>query len=176
MDEQILVTLTQRLEALELQNRHLKRAGAVVVAVAAALVLMGQTRPTGPLRITGLDLVDATGTTRATLTVSYPNNADHSGPDLSRGTPSFTLYNRDGSANAQIRADTDTESPSLSMWGYGSDATVSLSAFSTGASLLLTGAGGGANASPGAIVFAGQGGAGKVMLSDGSPLIVWQAP
>jgi hypothetical protein len=59
---------TARLERLERDNRRLKRGGLLLLAMLVALIVIYATRPV-PDRITAheFDLVDATGTTRASL-------------------------------------------------------------------------------------------------------------
>lgn len=131
MDGQLIDALSQRVEQLERQNRRMRSVGLALGAALAALALMGQTALPGAVRTTRLDLVDATGTTRATLAVTYPDNVTRTGPNLSMGTPHFTLYGRDGSFGASIAlSEADGENGELTL--VGQKGTVHLGTGATG--------------------------------------------
>ena len=63
------MSVEQRLKRLERQNQWMRRLGAVGVALAAAVFLMGQWKEPPDLVVRSLTLMDATGRTRAELGV-----------------------------------------------------------------------------------------------------------
>jgi len=70
MDEQRLEVLSARLDRLERENRRMRRAGGVLLAGLAALVLTGQALPAGAPRVVEAELFvlrDSGGSTRAVL-------------------------------------------------------------------------------------------------------------
>lgn len=75
MNNPTMETLGQRLDRVERENRRLKRAGIVAVAVIAAVVLMGQATPRKVAKVVEAEkfvLRDAGGTVRARLeTLSF---------------------------------------------------------------------------------------------------------
>ena len=80
------MSVEARLGRLERENRRLKRAGLLGLAVIAAVMLMGQVRPTRVLEAEAFILRDSTGTALAGLEVD------------SDGYPRFGLYDRNGKA------------------------------------------------------------------------------
>jgi hypothetical protein len=62
-----LQSIRERLEKLERQNRWLKRTGLAVLLLTAAVLLMGQARPSHTVTATKFVLLDSQGRTRAIL-------------------------------------------------------------------------------------------------------------
>jgi hypothetical protein len=170
MEESSIGDVMVRLHRLERDNRRLKRIGVVIGAVLAAVAMMGQSQPPSAITTTRLDLIDATGTVRATLAVGYPTNANGSGPDLSKGTPSLTFYNRDSSRSVILDFNSDTEFPHLTLQSSGG--AVMLGAGSQGASLSVSSN----DQLTGTFISSLGDGPGKISLTDSSHNTVWQAP
>ena len=70
MVEPTMKTLTRRLERVERENRGLKRAGAVILAVMLALVLMGHVVGEKVVEAERFVLLDSSGQPRAVLAVA----------------------------------------------------------------------------------------------------------
>lgn len=96
-------TIAARLEALERQNRRMKRIAALVIAITASLLFMGQTAANRTVEASVFKLVDGTGKTRALWAI---DDAD--------GTPAFLLLDSKGSIRAMLSLD-KYDSPQLSL-------------------------------------------------------------
>jgi hypothetical protein len=103
------MTLEQRLERLERENRWMRRLGAVAVAVVAAVLLMGQDKAKDlpDLVVRSLTVKDKDGKVRATLATlatgsAYLRFLDKSGKRraaldvLNDGTPRLRLFDAKG--------------------------------------------------------------------------------
>jgi hypothetical protein len=106
MDQQSLATLTRRLDSLEQQNRRLKQAGVAALAVAAALLLMGQASPTSGLVANHLVLRDPMGVDRIILSADYSSEG--------RYIPLIQLKDYAGNSRMWIQLSGDGE-PSISL-------------------------------------------------------------
>ena len=95
--------ITTRLEALEKQNRQMKKIGVLVMAITASLLFMGQAAANRTVEASVFKLVDGTGKTRALWTI---DDAD--------GTPAFLLLDSKGSIRAMLSLD-KYDSPQLSL-------------------------------------------------------------
>ena len=69
MNEPTMETLAQRLDKVERENRWLKQAGVVALALIAALVLMGHVVGEKVIEAERFVLIDSSGDTRAVLAV-----------------------------------------------------------------------------------------------------------
>jgi hypothetical protein len=87
--------LAARVEKLERQNRLFKRAGLALLLLPAALLVMGQARPSGTIVAQGFVLTDANGIKKAELSVPSGNK---------EGTPVLRFFNSDGEVNALLSA------------------------------------------------------------------------
>ena len=91
------MTIEQRLEKLERQNKWMRRIGAVAVALVAAVFLMGQGKEKEPpdLIVKSLTVVDKDGKVRARLEV---------GPSvpLEVGQPQLTLFDQNGQRRMRL--------------------------------------------------------------------------
>lgn len=98
---------------MELENRHLKRAGVIALAVIPAVVLMGQARPAGKvLEAEKIVLRDTGGTIRVVL-LAAPNTAglhlhDRDGKGralvavMADGAPQLGFFDRKGKSRVTI--------------------------------------------------------------------------
>ncbi|MFQ5804651.1 MAG: hypothetical protein ACE5JQ_17315 [Candidatus Methylomirabilales bacterium] len=111
MNEPTMDTLAQRLDRVERENRRLKRAGVVALAVIVAVVLMGQATwklapPGKPGKVVGAEqfiVHDARGGVRAVLGT------------LPDGTVKLVLYDRGNPGETRIILSAGPEaSPALS--------------------------------------------------------------
>ncbi len=117
--------LEQRLARLERANRRMKRIGALVLVVAAAVVLSGAAmRKYRHLEVGSLTLKDKAGKVRATLAAE----AD--------GAVALALYGRDGKPRARLSALPDG-SPGLLLYDKAGETRAVLSVFENSAALLL---------------------------------------
>jgi hypothetical protein len=173
MSEESIEALAKCVVALEQQNRRLKRVGIAVVMLGASLVLMGQARPPEGMRVSRLELIDATGMTRAMLAMNYASNAAGTGPEFSLGAPSLVFYNRDGSTSAGISADPSDQRPSVFVMAPAGGMAF-LSAYSGGGASLSLNSTNASVVIPGAfLTVGGSSGAGPLFLGDG---VAWRAP
>jgi hypothetical protein len=105
--------IVQRIEKLEAENRRLKRAVLGVALLAAAVLAMGQARPSRILEADAFVLRDAAGRTRAQLWL-----------EASRKMPVLAFYRENGQVAASLAGG---EEPSLTLMRAGSDELVYLS-------------------------------------------------
>ena len=108
MDHPTVETLIQRLDRLERNHRRLKRAGGIMLAGLALLVLVGAgfaERRT--LEAESFIVKDASGKVRAVLGTAEPSSA-----------PGLVLYDADGNANVLLHLSADG-APGL--WLYDRD-------------------------------------------------------
>jgi hypothetical protein len=108
------MTLEQRVEKLERQNRWMKRVGAVAVAVVAAVALIGQAKDEElkDLRVRSLKVVDDKGTVGIELGSSPAGSvlflADKDGKrravlsTVLDESPALTLFDKHGKGRAQL--------------------------------------------------------------------------
>ena len=155
------MTIEQRLERLERQNRWMKRIGALGLAVAAAVLLSGQAKGKDlqDLKARSLTLIDANGKNRVVLADSltlidpYGRNRvvladyglrvlDINGKTRATlfargdGSSSLDLYDRNGKMLMALRALRDGL-PSLALWDKNGKQGVALRMLGDGSSRLL---------------------------------------
>ncbi len=119
--------LEQRLVRLERGNRRMKRIGALVLVVAAAVVLSGAAdgKDLPDLEVGSLTLKDKDGKTRASLGTSADGAvglllSDKDGKTRAHlyvgvdGSPGLDLYDKDGKVRATLYVDAD-ELPALTL-------------------------------------------------------------
>lgn len=112
MSEPMMETLVRRLDRVERENRRLKRAGLVVLAGIAALVLMGQAKPDKVAEVVEAEkfvLREPSGKLRASLGVGADDVASLSLMDRVEKPHAVLAASRDGSA-ALIFYDKDGKS------------------------------------------------------------------
>lgn len=98
-------TLVQRLDRLECENRRLKRAGVVALAVTAAMLLMGQVTSNKVLEAEQFMLTDSKGRNRGGLRV------------LTDGRPILQLADEQGRPRAEL-AMLSNNTPALYFYDY----------------------------------------------------------
>jgi len=127
MNQPTLTDLTQRLQRVEQEHRRLKRAGAVIMGMIAAVVLMGQTMPSKVATVVEAEqfvLRDRNGKARAWLNVSdgSVNFALADKNETTRnlmyvrddGTHGLILATRDGKTRVELKVGTNGV-PTLSL-------------------------------------------------------------
>lgn len=98
-------TLAQRLDRLECENRRLKRAGVVALAVTASMLLMGQVTSNKVLEAEQFMLTDSKGRNRGGLRV------------LNDGRPILQLADEQGRPRAEL-AMLSNNTPALYFYDY----------------------------------------------------------
>ncbi len=125
MVEPTMETLARRLDKVERENRRLKRAGVLVLAVIAAVVLMGQATPSKVVEAPKFVLRDASGRVHAVLgtvnkrAVSLALITKNGKPRVvlgvsSDGSLSLSFYDKDVNRRAVLGLRAD-DSPDLSL-------------------------------------------------------------
>ncbi len=99
------MTVEQRLERLERQNRWMKRIGMLVLAVAAAVLLSGQAKGKAwqHLEVSSLTLMDKDGMAGASLSL------------FGTGTPHLLLHDKNGKKRVWLGVNRDG-SPALDLY------------------------------------------------------------
>ncbi len=122
MSEPTIETLARRLDRVERENRHMKQAGVVALAVIAAVVLMGQATPSKVAKVIEAEkfvVRDKSGKVRAELSMS----AD--------GSPQLILRSSEGKSGAVLAVGTDG-SPSLVLYDRNDKPRIGLSVSADG--------------------------------------------
>ena len=137
------MTLEQRLERLERQNRWMKRIGMLGLAVAAAVLLSGQAKAKDlqHLKVRSLTLIDAKGRNRVVLTDYGLRVSDLNGKTRAMlvargdGSSGLHLYDKNGKNRATLGTLVDG-SPRLLLYDKSGNARMSLGALNDGLSRL----------------------------------------
>ncbi len=120
------MTLEQRLERLERQNRWMKRVGALGLAVAAAVLLSGQAKGKAwqHLEVSSLTLMDKDGMAGASLSL------------FGTGTPHLLLHDKNGKKRVWLGVNKDG-SASLDLYDKDGKGRVALVVLADGSPRLL---------------------------------------
>ena len=127
MNEPTIETLARRLDRLERENRLLKRAGVVALAVIAAVVLMGQALPGKVAKLVEAErflVRDTAGKPRATLGL------------LPDGSPSLNLIDKNGNIRMAVGL-TPEDAPSLNLYDKAETTRAVLATLSDGSPALV---------------------------------------
>ncbi len=138
------MTIEQRLERLERQNRWMKRIGALGLAVAAPVLLSGQAKGKDlqHLKARSLTLIDGYGRNRVVVADYGLRVSDINGKTRAMlfargdGSPRLDLRDKNGKTRMSFRALLDG-SPSLDLWDKNGKQGVALRMLGDGSSRLL---------------------------------------
>ena len=110
VSETTIETLARRLDRVERENRRLRQAGVVALAVVAAVVLMGQAKGVSPREATHIkagfiqaDLIEATQIHGQRFVLQDPKRGTLGGLSITDdGTPMFFLDSKPGKGGSSI--------------------------------------------------------------------------